>query len=157
MNPNAQLIRSFYSAFQNGDYISMQNCYSNDAVFNDEVFKNLNSAEVKCMWEMLLKRSKDLQLEFKNIKADNFKGSAEWIATYTFSASQRKVVNHIYADFQFENGKIINHRDKFDFYNWARQALGLKGFLFGRTSFLRNKVEKTAAKNLKDFMNRKSS
>ena len=151
MNQNSQLIHEFYTAFQNRDYKTMQNCYADHAVFNDEVFKNLNAEQVKSMWEMLLKKGKDLKLEFKNIRADDFKGSAEWVASYTFSATQRKVVNHICAEFEFENCKILKHTDRFNFYDWASQALGFKGVLLGWTNFLKSKVQQTALKNLEDF------
>lgn len=152
MTSNQELISTFYKAFQNKDYTVMQECYAADAIFNDEVFKNLDAAQVKAMWEMLIKRGKDLQLEFKNIAADDISGSAEWTATYTFSQTKRKVVNRIKANFIFENGKIIKHTDHFDFYKWTKQALGLKGFLLGWTGFLRNKVRQTAMKNLEVYM-----
>src|SRR5271156_3711324 len=104
MNKNEQLIQKFYSCFQNKDYKGMQHCYANNAVFSDAVFVNLNAAQVKAMWQMLITRGKDLQLEFKNIVADEKTGNAEWTATYTFSATGRKVINHIKADFLFGNG-----------------------------------------------------
>ena len=156
MTTNEQLITSFYKAFQNKDYKTMQQCYADNAVFNDEVFKNLNALQVRAMWEMLIKRGKDLKLEFKNVTADDKNGSAEWIATYTFSATKRKVVNHIKANFTFENGKIIKHNDSFDFYKWAKQALGFKGFVLGGTNFLKNKVQQAAMKNLNDFINQQN-
>ena len=87
MNGNQQLITKFYTAFQNKDYKTMQDCYAENATFSDPVFENLNVAEVKAMWEMLITRGKDLQLEFSNVEANETMGSAEWIATYTFSAS----------------------------------------------------------------------
>jgi ketosteroid isomerase-like protein len=154
MNSNEQLIAHFYTAFQQKDYISMQKCYADTAVFNDEVFKNLDAQQVRSMWEMLIKRGKDLHLEFKHVKADDHTGSAEWIATYTFSSTGRKVVNHIYASFVFENGKIVRHTDQFNFYAWAKQALGLKGLLLGWTNFLKNKVQQTAMKNLAVYIKR---
>ena len=149
MNPNEQLLTTFYLAFQNKDYNSMQNCYSDNAVFNDEVFHNLNSSQVKAMWEMLIKKGKDLKIEFHNVKADETKGSAEWIAYYTFSATKRKVVNRIKSKFIFENGIIISHKDTFDFYRWAKQALGAMGILLGWTSFIKRKVRETAMENFK--------
>lgn len=152
MNTNEQLLTSFYQAFQHKDYKSMQNCYADHAVFNDAVFSNLNAEQVRAMWEMLIKRGKDLQLEFKNVKADTTKGSAEWIATYTFSPTKRKVKNYIQANFLFENGKIVRHTDSFSFYHWSKQALGVPGFLFGWTGFLRKKVQKMAMKNLEEYM-----
>ena len=152
MNSNQQLISNFYTAFQNKDYKTMQAAYTDTATFSDPVFENLNAAEVRAMWEMLITKGKDLQLEFMNVEADESTGSAAWIATYTFSASGNKVVNKIKAHFVFENGKIIQHKDSFDFYTWAKQALGIKGALFGWTSFMQNKVKQGARNSLVKFM-----
>ena len=149
-----QLITDFYNAFQKKDYRTMQNCYANNAVFNDEVFSNLNANEVRGMWEMFCKRGQDLQISFSNVKANEKEGSAEWIGTYTFSKTNRNVINHIRANFTFRDGKIITHIDKFNFYNWARQAFGLTGILLGWTPFFRNKVRKEAKNNLGKFMSR---
>jgi ketosteroid isomerase-like protein len=153
MNDNEKLINRFYNSFAQRDYKAMQDCYADNATFSDEAFQNLNSAQVKAMWEMLIKRGKDLQIRFQNVTADEKSGSCEWIANYTFSQTGRKVENHIKANFEFENGKIIKHLDQFDFYKWSSQALGLPGKLLGWTSFLKNKVRATAMKSLADFMN----
>lgn len=154
MNTNEQLIHQFYRAFQNKDYKTMQSCYADDARFSDAVFQNLDAAQARAMWEMLIKRGKDLQLEYHNVQANETNGSAEWIATYTFSATGKKVINHIKANFIFKNGKIIKHTDQFDFYKWARQALGFTGLILGWTGFVKKKVRQTAMKNLDNFMNR---
>jgi ketosteroid isomerase-like protein len=155
MHPNEQLIHRFYMAFQQRDFATMQSCYADNARFSDAAFVNLNAAEVKAMWEMLCKRGKDLVLEYKNVQANDRTGAAEWVATYTFSATGKKVVNKIRAAFVFENGKILQHEDHFNFYTWARQALGLPGLLLGWTGFLKNKVRAGARKNLADFMQHK--
>ena len=156
MHPNEELIHDFYTCFQQKDYAGMQRCYAENARFSDEVFKNLNAAQVRAMWEMLLKRGKDLSLEFSEIKANDEEGSAKWIASYTFSQGGRKVVNHIAAQFRFEKGKIIEHTDQFSFYKWARQALGLPGWLLGWTPSLQKKVQEAAMKGLTDFMHKKN-
>ncbi len=152
MNTNEQLLTTFYQSFQNKDYSTMQNCYADNAVFNDEVFKNLGAQQVKAMWEMLIKRGKDLQVEFKNIQSDDMKGSAEWIATYTFSKTKRKVTNCIKAAFISENNKILKHTDHFNFYKWSSQALGITGFLMGWTPFLKRKIQQAAMKGLAEYM-----
>lgn len=152
---NQELITIFYESFQRKDYKAMQICYADNAVFNDEVFVNLNADEVRAMWEMFCKKGKDLQIHFSNVQADDKNGSAEWIATYTFSKTNREVTNRIKANFTFANGKIIKHTDLFNFYNWSSQALGIPGVLLGRTSFLKNKVRKEGMKNLRDYMNNK--
>ncbi len=149
---NKELITHFYTSFKNKDYKAMQNCYADAAHFSDPVFTNLSSKEVKAMWEFLILKGKDLHIEFSEISADDNKGSAQWIATYTFSKTQRKVVNIIKAEFNFKDGKIIKHKDHFSFYNWSRQALGISGLLLGWTSFLKNKVRTQANQGLQNFV-----
>lgn len=152
---NEQLLTTFYTAFQNRDYRTMQSCYADQATFSDEVFINLDGSEVKAMWEMLCIRGKDLQIEFSHIAADEQKGSAQWNASYSFSKTNRKVFNKIKAEFTFENGKIKSHRDHFNFYSWTLQAIGLPGLLFGWTNAFKQKVRLQARKNLDDFMKKK--
>src|SRR3982751_1710103 len=79
MNENEQLINRFYTAFQQLDYTTMQNCYSEGAVFNDPVFGLLQGAEVKAMWEMLCKNAKNFTLQFSNIQLlDEEYASCNW-------------------------------------------------------------------------------
>ena len=152
MTPNEDLIHHFYTSFKLKDYKGMQECYADNAVFNDAVFKNLNAQQVRCMWQMLISRGKDLNLDFKVLSSTGSQVNAEWTAHYTFSATRRKVVNHIKARFVIENGKIVQHTDTFGFYQWARQALGPTGLLLGWTPFLHRKVQKMAMKGLQDYM-----
>ena len=105
MNPNQELIHTFYQAFQNKDFETMNACYSEEVLFSDPVFPDLNHEQVCAMWEMLIKRGKDLELTFDNIQANEHSGSADWIATYSFGTKKNKVVNHIHATFEFSEGK----------------------------------------------------
>jgi len=149
---NEQLISNFYQAFQKKDWQTMQTCYADDAVFSDEIFKNLNATQTRGMWEMLIKKGKDLVIEYKIIASSEKMLKAEWKATYLFSDRNRKVVNYINAEFLIENGKIVKHTDAFSFHKWARQALGFTGFVFGGTRFLKKKVRAGALKNLEKFI-----
>ncbi len=152
MTPNEELIRHFYTSFQNKDVQAMQDCYADKAIFNDSVFTNLDANEVRSMWAMLIKSGKDMRIEFKNISGNEFGGNADWDAYYTFSATGNKVINRIKASFLIENGKITKHTDHFDFYTWAKQALGFTGLILGWTGFLRNKIRTKAKRNLETFM-----
>ncbi len=153
MNANEKLITHFYSSFQQKNIQAMQECYADNVIFNDPVFSNLDAGQVRAMWAMLIKNGKDMRLEFKNIKGTEKDVTAEWDAFYTFSLTGNKVVNRIKASFLIENGKILRHTDVFSFYDWAKQALGLSGFLLGWTSFLKNKIRTRAKKNLENYMN----
>lgn len=157
MNANEQLIHHFYTCFKNKDYKGMQACYADDATFSDAVFKNLNSSQVKAMWQMLISKSKDMRIEFGQISANEKTGKAHWDAYYTFSSTGKKVINKIDASFEFENGKIVKHTDDFNFHTWAKQALGTTGLLLGWTGFLKNKIQTTATQNLEKFMDNKTA
>jgi len=153
MQPPALLLNRFYSAFQQLDYKTMQDCYGDDAVFYDTVFGLLPAEELKAMWEMLCKQARDFSLEYSNIQLlDQEYATCNWTATYTFSKTGRKVVNKIKAHMRIKNGKIIEHSDAFRLGEWAAQALGLPGILFGWTGFMKRKIRKTARKNLEAFM-----
>jgi len=152
MHPNEQLLHTFYTAFQQRDFKTMQSCYSDHAVFSDPVFTNLNATEVKAMWQMLCTKGKDLQLTFSGVSANHTTGTAHWEAHYTFGATGRKVINKISAQFVFEQGKIVGHQDSFNFYQWARQALGLSGLLLGWTPLMKNKVRSMARHSLNHFL-----
>jgi len=132
----------------------MQDCYADEAVFNDEIFNNLDSAQVKAMWEMLCKSGKELKLTFGNIRETSSGATAEWTASYLFSKTGNTVVNNVQAVFEIKNNKIINHTDSFDFHVWAKQAFGTTGLLLGWTPYFKNKVEKTALQNLQSFMSK---
>lgn len=152
MIENSQLITNFYNAFKAKVYKTMQESYLSDAIFNDEVFTNLNGVEAGQMWEMLIKNGKDLELKFEIISSDENYVNARWIAKYTFSKTGRLVINDIQAFFKIEDGKISQHTDSFDFYKWARQAFGLTGLLLGWTTYFKSKVQKTAMGSLEKFV-----
>jgi ketosteroid isomerase-like protein len=152
MTLNEQLITTFYSAFQKRDFHTMQRCYGDKVIFFDPVFEDLVDEEVKFMWEMLCKRATDLSIQFDNVHADQEYGTCDWVASYTFTKTKRKIVNKVKAHMRFQNGKIIEHSDQFKLSNWCRQAFGIKGFLLGGTAWFQNKVRKLAQQSLYDYI-----
>jgi ketosteroid isomerase-like protein len=152
MHQNAQLIEHFYSSFSRKDYAAMQSCYHPEAQFTDPVFQQLSTKQVKAMWQMLIERGADLQLVYSGVEANDTNGSCTWVATYTFSQTGRKVENHIRAAFEFKDGKIYRHTDRFDFWKWTRMALGTPGLLLGWTGFLQDKVRAKAMAGLTKFI-----
>ncbi len=153
MQSNAELITRFYTAFQQKDAAGMNACYSEDIVFSDPAFGLLHGNEVRAMWEMLCKNARDFSLTFSDIQSiDDEYSTCRWTATYTFSQTGNKVVNHIKAFMRFKDGKIIEHSDAFRFSKWAGQALGWKGQLFGWMGWMQRAVQKKAKRNLEKFM-----
>ncbi|MDH1732485.1 nuclear transport factor 2 family protein [Pseudomonas chengduensis] len=148
---NAELIQRFYSAFQRLDAETMAGCYAEDVRFSDPVFVDLQGAEAGDMWRMLCSRAEDFSLTFDSVHADDHAGSARWVASYRFSATGRQVVNHIQARFVFRDGLIVEHRDHFDLWRWARQALGGKGLLLGWAPPVQAAIRRQAARGLAQF------
>mgnify|MGYP001420654526 CR=1 FL=1 len=158
MDANEQLISRFYSAFQKLDHKSMNGCYSDEIVFFDPAFGLLRGVETTCMWEMLCKNAKDFSLVFGNIIAlDHEYYTCDWVATYTFSGTGRRVVNKVKAHMRLADGKIIEHSDGFSLHKWSMMALGFSGWLLGWNSFYQNNIKKQARKKLEGFMERRGA
>ena len=94
---NAQLLDRFYTALSLRDHRTMGACYLPDARFSDPVFGELDGDEVRAMWRMLCERGTDLVVTHSDVETDGDRGSARWVASYTFSATGRPVRNEIEA------------------------------------------------------------
>jgi hypothetical protein len=156
-HPNAALVARFYAAFADLHPASMAACYAPDARFEDEVFSLHGRDEIGAMWMMLCQATRasgaaHWRLAARDVVADDQAGGAHWEAWYRFSATGRKVHNRIDARFDFaQDGLIAGHVDDFNFWAWARQALGAPGLLLGWTPMLQNKVRAQAATKLALF------
>jgi ketosteroid isomerase-like protein len=155
-HPNAALVARFYAAFADLHPASMAACYAPDARFEDEVFSLHGRDEIGAMWTMLCQATRTSgaahwRLAARDVVADDQAGGAHWEAWYRFSATGRDVHNVIDARFEFRDGLIAAHRDRFDFWAWSRQALGRPGLLLGWTPMLRAKVRAQAAGKLAAF------
>lgn len=158
MHPNQTTLENFYTAFARLDADTMAACYAPDAEFDDKAFSLRGHTEVTGMWRMLCGATKAKganvwKLTYSGLQASNKTGKAHWEADYRFSATGRTVHNVIDDVFEFNGqGLITRHRDSFNFWRWARQALGIPGLLLGWMPFFHQKVRKTAAANLKRFL-----
>lgn len=152
MHSNAQLIVSFYTAFSRRDAAGMIACYHPDVHFSDPVFPDLRGERAGAMWSMLCARGKDLQLHFDDVHADDQQGRARWVATYTFAGTGRRVENHIQAEFDFADGKIARHRDRFSLHRWASMAMGPKGLLLGWLPPVQAAIRKQAGGALEKYI-----
>jgi ketosteroid isomerase-like protein len=149
---NAALIERFYSAFARRDVETMLSCYRADVVFRDPVFGALSGPRVRAMWRMLNARAVDLTIEFDKVAATESDGSAHWEARYTYTATGRPVHNCIDASFEFRDGSIAHHVDRFSLWRWAAMALGTKGALLGWLPPVRSAIRTRAAAGLAAYM-----
>ena len=92
-----------------------------------------------------------------NITTNQYNGSVHWEAHYIFSKTGRKVHNKIDAKFEFKDGLIIKHTDKFNLHKWAKQAMGIKGFFFGGMTFFKNKLQSQTNYTLDKYIKSKKA
>lgn len=152
MTENEKTLQKFYDAFSAGDASTMCSCYHPAVKFRDPVFGLLQGEKVCLMWKMLIERSKgNIKIEFTNLQADEYLGSGNWIASYNFSKTNRKVINTISSQFHFKEGLIIKHTDDFDIWKWSKQAFGWTGVLFGWTGFMQKKIHEKAIASLNSY------
>jgi len=152
------VIETFYEAFDNLDAETMANCYHKDIVFEDPAFGVLKGNRAGNMWRMLCEsqKGKNFKIVATNITCNSKTGSAHWEAFYKFSKTGRKIHNKIDAEFIIKDDKIIKHTDYFNLHNWAKQALGFKGYLMGGTSFFKRKLHSQTNGLLDKFENNKN-
>jgi len=152
------LIEQFYLAFSNMDAEKMVGFYHDDVVFEDPAFGILNGEHAKNMWRMLIasQKGKTFTVKASDFRFTDRKGFAHWEAQYQFSQTGRQVHNIIEAEFEFKDGKIIKHTDSFDLHQWAKQAMGFKGFLLGGTGFFKKKLQEQTNRLLRKFENKNS-
>ena len=152
MNAHADLITSFYQAFQARDHAGMIACYSPSIHFSDPVFTDLRGSEAMAMWHMLCERGTDLEVSFRDVEADEARGRARWEARYAFSKGSRPVHNVVDASFSFRDGLIVRHTDSFDLWKWTRMAIGPTGVALGWSAPFQSKVRETATSELRKFV-----
>ncbi|MBS1743995.1 MAG: nuclear transport factor 2 family protein [Bacteroidetes bacterium] len=153
MDRNEELISNFYAAFQRLDAAAMISCYSDDIIFFDPAFTLLQGKQVRSMWKMLCANAKDFELQYSNIvKLDDEYYTCEWIASYTFSKTGRRVINKAKAFMRIADGKIIEHSDGFSLHKWCMQALGFSGWLLGWNRWFQHRITKGARKRLEEYM-----
>lgn len=148
---NRDVVDTFYTALTNGDGETMASLYRPDSVFEDPAFGELNGIDAGDMWRMLCSNASDLRVRHTIKNSTDTSVVTNWIAEYTFTPTGRPVTNDVTATMIFEDGKIIDHRDKFNFWKWSTQALGTPGRLLGWTPLLKAQVRKTTASNLAAF------
>lgn len=147
------LIEKFYRSFAASDLQGMLSCYHKEIEFEDPAFGKLKNEMPGMMWKMLLERAKgDLKITYGHVKAGENNGSAVWEAQYHFGAGKRKVINKIYASFQFKDGLIYRHHDHFDLWKWSAQALGMSGYFLGWSPLIKQKIRQRSLNLLNSYL-----
>lgn len=142
------VVNQLFSAFHRLDHREMTACYTPDATFTDPVF-DLQGAEIGKMWKMLCTGARDFALDHRVVEANREHAVVDWTATYRFAPTGRRVVNRIRSNLTIDGDLITAQQDTFDFYRWARRALGVPGLLLGWVKPFQARVRATARAGLR--------
>ncbi|RKS53528.1 ketosteroid isomerase-like protein [Gillisia mitskevichiae] len=154
---NKELLEKFYNSFSDGNAQGMIECYHKDITFRDPAFGKLRGSKAKNMWEMLLsKKDSKAIITYKILEIGKEDAKVSWTAHYKYGPKKRNVINKVIANFEFRDGKIINHTDKFDLWSWSKQALGASGYLLGWSSYMRDQIQKKTGSLLNSYIEKKS-
>ena len=153
---NLRTLEALYAALDRGDGEAMAALYAPRATFTDPVFVGLSDGEPGDMWRMLTSRAQGMTVELLEHETEGGdRGSAHWVARYSFAQTGRPVVNDVRSIFRFDDGGlIVDQQDDFDFWRWTRQALGRQGLLLGWTPVLQHAVRDRAMAGLEAFRTR---
>jgi ketosteroid isomerase-like protein len=127
---HAAVINRFYASFARHDFQGMACCYHHDIEFTDSIFGTLHGKRALAMWAMLVSRpNSTLKLQWSKVEVQGDHATAHWDAQYEFPflMSDNHVDNSIDATFEFKDGKIWKHRDRFDLDRWMHMALSPLG------------------------------
>jgi hypothetical protein len=161
-------VARFYAAFARLEPVAMAALYAEGVRFRDEAFALDGRAATMAMWTMLCEGVRGQgaagmqawKLEASAIRtdaADPRVVHAHWDVNYRFGATGRLVLNRIDARFVFDDqGRVVEHVDRFDFWRWSRQALGAPGVLLGWSPWLKAQVAARAAAQLARWQQKQS-
>ena len=158
MTAGQKVAATYFEGFKTKNPEQMNALYKADveAIFNDPVFRNLSTQEVQAMWSMLLRGSKDLEVTYTVVETTETSAVVDWVATYTYSVTGKKVVNHVRSHMTLENGLITKQIDNFDLSKWTSQALPpVVAQVFAWLPDLT--IRKLARKTLKNYIEKKAS
>ncbi|KAG9084955.1 hypothetical protein FS749_004804 [Ceratobasidium sp. UAMH 11750] len=144
----------WFAAYTSGDYEGMKALAAPDYIFEDPAFGRLEGSRALAMYRMFIfgRDKSEAVWNVHEVKpsTDSQKANVRFEAVYKFNG--RPVTNQITSDILVVDGKVKEQIDKFDVPNWAGQALGIFGWLFGNFSFFQNSVKQKANARLDMFI-----
>ncbi|KAH8923203.1 hypothetical protein BT69DRAFT_1262631 [Atractiella rhizophila] len=153
-------IEKYQSSHASLDWEGMSSCLSPTYTFSDPAFPDLDERMSKGMWCMFLENRETNKMVVKCGPATKT-GENTWEYDYSvdYVLNSRPILNHMHATLTLSpsTNLITKQVDHFDFYAWARQALGVSGYLLGWTEMVKGQVRTRAKGRLEGFLKKKEA
>lgn len=155
---HSRRIVDFYAAFKRLDPAAMQAAYAPGARFSNPLFQLQGPEEIGALWALVCdaigrRRLDQWRLDVSEIEATAQRGRARCQPHWRIRASGRVVQGVSDAEFSFDqHGRILSHTERFSFWHWSCQALGLRGALLGWTPLWRDRVGAWTRQSLRHYL-----
>lgn len=146
---SGDVVELFFESLKKGDLKTVQNLYALNSIYKNPVYPNLSGMEAGKMWELMTRKVKNYNLDYKILGASRKSVKAFWTLNYTTSRGKR-VSSQIKSDFEIVDNQIYTQADKFNYSKWIRQSKGLIAWLFGIVA--QTKLREVAEKRLNLFI-----
>ncbi|MEO7908849.1 MAG: hypothetical protein ABIV47_04295, partial [Roseiflexaceae bacterium] len=113
-------------------------------------FFDLQGAQVGAIWRMGWSYLPDIRVVCTD--SDIRGSSVYWATSYTYPPTGRYVEQHLTADLTFVDGTIIRHIDRFNIQEWAQEAYGIVGGMFGGSRLFERWVAAKARTRIAPFL-----
>jgi len=130
---------SFYKSLKAQDFAGIKAAVSPKLQFSDPAFPDLEGKKALAMWKFISEGDiRALNFRIHDVVGDTVYGS--WEADYVLNG--RPIHNEIRSKITTKGGKIVAHRDLYDFDAWAKQAL--PGFVYYPLHLFGSKIQDAA-------------
>ena len=153
MSPRT-VAETFFAAFKTRNHEGMNGLYAHteNVVFSDPIFVDLDIDETLSMWLMLLGgKSPKWDFAYEIVSVEGEKVTIDWMADYVYTQTGRDVHNVVRTEMIVRDGKIFSQRDNWDLCAWTTQAFP---YVVGKPMCLLPDltIRKIARKKLAEFM-----
>ncbi|KAF7368695.1 SnoaL-like domain-containing protein [Mycena venus] len=152
----ADVATAFLTAYSNMDYNSLAALTTDDFVFQDAAYPNIQGDVARGMYRWFIHDKEKTQMkviihDVKPSPTDPTVAIASFTDDYFFNGNH--VINNITSTMVVTDGKLAHEQDSYSFEAWAEQALGpLVGPLAAPLSVTQTLIQITAKVQLETFM-----
>ncbi|KAJ7785508.1 hypothetical protein B0H14DRAFT_2958432 [Mycena olivaceomarginata] len=152
----ADVATAFLTAYSNMDYHSLKALTTDDFVFQDAAYPNIEGDVARSMYRWFIhdKEKTQMKVIIHNVtpsSTDPTVAIASFTDDYFFNGNH--VINNITSTMTVADGKLAHEQDAYSFEAWAEQALGpLIGPLAAPLSVTQSIIQISAKVQLETFM-----
>ena len=128
-----------------------QRKYSGISTSNSNIVTDFYTALGNSDYESL-RELYDISVKYEIINESKDWIHTEWTISYLLEVTGRRVILNEKGFFRIEDGKIVEHRDEYDFWSWSSQGLGFVGKCFGWLNWFKLRVKVQAKRTIDVFM-----